>query len=1527
MQSGKTMKKGVRRWISAILVLMIVLTSIIPSGLAAVAIDVPEDVNSGAANLSPLSAGDDLQELAGPKLTKISDNNYEMAYQSGNSYALSKSSAGAFVLETDVTIKQGNAATLMFGATTFDATNIGRGTDNTFFGLEFTRNVNNKTVAIKLFQDGTGGLGNNIIQGGTIAATDVDTEKPIPLRLEVTEEKELIIQVASQTAEYTLLKDFASAYLGGYIGLMTYNSNVVFNNVSLTVISQPSQGNFENNLDGWRAIDGSWVMTDNGIKANNLSTGNKFYMSGIKLEEGETFVYEGDMHLPYEEGARGGGLVFGVTNPDKPGDAWYCMNVDRNQNVTKLFKNVSGAQGFTIQRTLTEKEKTKEDFHFRVELLEGGKMNFYLDGVLVGSNSDPTFAGGYFGVMSYYSNCSFDNVYYYKVSTPKLTDLEIEGVQLSPEFSDSVYEYTAEVDYAMDTLRIKPTADSKYTITVNDQEAEKGEYYELPIKVGYNDVNIRITDSTGADVSNIITIKVKRNQDPATAFTEDYRPQFHFSPEFNFMNDPNGLVYDPSNGTWHMFFQHSPNLPSMMNQTWGHAQSTDLVNWVQMPTAMEMDELGRIYSGSAVVDEKNTSGFFTDNKEGESKLVAIFTHSGGNTADYGGQKQSIAYSKDHGLTWTKYEHNPVISNKGNQWGSGFRDPKVFWYEDSSYEHGGIWLMIVAGGRARIFSSENLIDWKHESDLTYADGTPLESECPDMFELPIDGDESNTKWVYFGAGKFFVLGELVKEDGTFKFVSETNRIDISNNVTEMYATQSYYNDGTGQGRRISVSWMRDSTAPATLPDKVWNGVQSLPLETSLRTVNGQVKLCFYPVEEVKQLRSAEPIFSINEDVTINEGDDNILASVAGQKYDIEATFTPGTATEFGFKLRQGEGEETIVKFNQVTNQLIVDKSKSGAALNAVKSWDMYKKEDGTVSLRILVDWSVIDVFGNEGDSSLNTLFFPDKESIGMEFFSTGGDVTINSMKIYDMKSMYRDDLPQPGDDPTMLSLTAPEDADVGEEFTVSANVLPAIVENKAVTWTYDEGLTKVSESEDSITLRAETPGEYKIKAVTVAGGLEKEVTVKVIDKNFATNLTGWQTTDGIWKVDENGLLAECGSDNFAMSEISVDGDFTLEADITLEAGRCPGLVFYAQGVNAKTTGAYVFNFDLNMDKFRIFEFPYINGATSDIANRTFADAGLTPEIGQTYHVVLTVKDNKFSVEFGGVQIFTDVADTNTTQQYNSGLLGLIVHQSTVRFQNVFVTAESPIAAVVTEIPDIYVVAGDGTTKDELLAQLPQQVTVKFENNLEDTVDVTWNLDNVDLSQADTYVVEGSIEGTEITAKANIIVTAAPVLVETEPERLEVTAEAGSQPADVFEKLPKEIQGIYSDEERVALILTGWDESKVDFAKAGVYDTTGTLALAEDNTPVELTIPIQVTITENAQTDEGDGDIPGSNVGQVGGSDWDWPEGSGNTTDNNADSSDDTGKLPAQTGDASAIPAAMAVLAISAAAIYVLRRRKK
>ncbi|MBC8571450.1 GH32 C-terminal domain-containing protein, partial [Zongyangia hominis] len=1268
----------------------------------------------------------DLTNLNGPQLTKLSDNNYQFAFKSGNSFSLSETKAFAFTLETDVTYVQGNTATILFGSMTTDPANVGRGTTNSVFGLEFSRNVGEKAIYIKLFENGPDGvLGDGII--AKMKAATVEDTDTVHLKIEVTESKDLNIAINDTAVSYTFAKDFKSAYEGGYIGLMAYSSQLLYSNVDVTVNSLPPVGNFNNNLSGWRTVSGKWTLTDSGMKASNLTVGNSFYMSSTQLAAGEAFVYEGDMHLPNETGARGGGLVFGVTNIDKPGDAWYCMNVDRNQNVTKLFKNVSGSQGFTIQRQLTAQEKTKEDFHFRVELLEGGKMNYYLDGGLVGSNSDPSFAGGYFGIMSYFSNCSFDNVKYYKVSTPKLTGLKVEGADITPSFSDSVYEYTAEVPFEIATLQVTPAADAKFSLSVNDEAAVSGKASPVELKVGYNTIYVKVMDDA-SQVSNIITLKVKRAQDPENAFTDDYRPQFHFTPEFNFMNDPNGLVYDPSNQTWHMFFQHSPQLPNMGNQTWGHAQSKDLVNWTQLPTAMEMDELGRIYSGSAVVDEKNTSGFFTDNKEGESKLVAVFTHSGGAVAGkYGGQKQSIAYSKDHGLTWTKYEGNPVIPNEDNKYGGGFRDPKVLWYPDASYKNDGIWLMIVAGGRARIFSSENLREWKHESDLNYADGTALESECPDLFELPIDGDKNNTKWVYFGAGKFFVLGELVKEgtgaDAVFKFNAETNRINISNNVTEMYATQSYYNDGAGLGRRISVSWMRDSTAPGTIPDKVWNGAQSLPLETSLRTVNGQVKLCFYPVEEINSLRAASPMFAIDKPTVVSDGDANILSGLAGQKYDIEAKFTLGSASEFGFNLRTGDGQKTVVKYNQDRKELIVDKTKSGVALNALKSWEMVPEDDGTVTLRILVDWSVLDVFGNDGDSSISTLFFPDGSSIGMEFFATGGDVTIDSMKIYDMKSMYRDDLPTPDSDPTMLSLTAPANADVGEEFTVTASVLPYTVNDKSVTWTYDtEKLVKVDETDNSITLKAAQAGDYVVKAVTNKGGLEKEATVSVIKRNFNTNLTGWTTTEGVWTIDENGWQAVCGSDNFAMSDVSMDGNFTLEADVTLEAGRCLGLVFHSQGANGKTAGSYVFNFDRNMNNFRIFEFPYINGATSDLAKISFTDAGITPEIGETYHVVLTVKDNKFSVSFDGKELFKDVADTNDTQVYDSGRLGLIVHQSTARFQNVFVKSESPIKTVVTQIEDINVMVG--APADEVLAKLPAKVTVEQEDGIQRDVDVVW-----------------------------------------------------------------------------------------------------------------------------------------------------------------------------------------------------------
>jgi len=349
-------------------------------------------------------------------------------------------------------------------------------------------------------------------------------------------------------------------------------------------------------------------------------------------------------------------------------------------------------------------------------------------------------------------------------------------------------------------VKITMDADKKLTVYVNGEK--KGEGVDSSFTGGHLGI---LTWNTKASFNNI---NFFREQDPAISYLETYRPQLHFTPSINFMNDPNGLVYDPSNGTYHLFFQYNPTGLNIGNQVWGHAESTDLINWKQIEelAIVQDDGLGAIFSGSAVVDENNTSGFFTGNVAGESKLVALFTHDGGDTSK-GFEKQSIAYSKDHGHTWIKPTlandgfQNPVISNEGDKWGRDFRDPKVFWHDDQ-------WMMVIAGGRARIFTSPNLIDWKEACDMG------MDSECPDLFPLQVDGT-AQTKWVYTASGDWYVIGDLQKDaivDGVqrYKFVAQTERLTY-NAGPEVYATQSFFNDGSGQNRRMAISWLQDNTA--------------------------------------------------------------------------------------------------------------------------------------------------------------------------------------------------------------------------------------------------------------------------------------------------------------------------------------------------------------------------------------------------------------------------------------------------------------------------------------------------------------------------------------------------------------------------------------------------------------------------------------------------------------------------------------------------------------------------------------------
>ncbi|MFC6604865.1 glycoside hydrolase family 32 protein [Ectobacillus funiculus] len=220
-------------------------------------------------------------------------------------------------------------------------------------------------------------------------------------------------------------------------------------------------------------------------------------------------------------------------------------------------------------------------------------------------------------------------------------------------------------------------------------------------------------------------------------YKEKYRPQFHFSPEEKWMNDPNGMVF--FNDEYHLFYQYHPFGTTWGPMHWGHAVSKDLIHWEQLPIALYPDEHGAIFSGSAVVDWNNTSGFF-DNQPG---LVAIYTSAGTYPdSDRPRQRQSLAYSKDNGRTWVTYEGNPVLSDVNI---TDYRDPKVFWHDETNK-----WVMVLATGQSiTIYTSPNLRDWEYGSEFENKAGSHGGVwECPDLFKLSVDGDENNQKWVMF-----------------------------------------------------------------------------------------------------------------------------------------------------------------------------------------------------------------------------------------------------------------------------------------------------------------------------------------------------------------------------------------------------------------------------------------------------------------------------------------------------------------------------------------------------------------------------------------------------------------------------------------------------------------------------------------------------------------------------------------------------------------------------------------------------------
>lgn len=443
-------------------------------------------------------------------------------------------------------------------------------------------------------------------------------------------------------------------------------------------------------------------------------------------------------------------------------------------------------------------------------------------------------------------------------------------------------------------------------------------------------------------------------------YGETHRPQFHFTAQKNWLNDPNGLVY--YEGEYHLFFQHNPAGVLWGNMTWGHAISTDLVHWTQLEHALYPDDLGTIFSGSAVVDWHNSSGL----QEGkEPPLIILYTSAGAHAPQPVPFAQSLAYSNDRGRTWEKYEGNPVLGHiKGDN-----RDPKIIWHRDTKQ-----WLMALylEGAEYTLYGSANLREWQHLCDLQL----PGVSECPDLFELPVDGDEDNRRWVYWGANGGYVLGHF---DGVV-YVPETEVL-CAEYGPNGYAAQTWSDVPASDGRRIQISWMRGGKYPA-MP---FNQQMSFPVELTLRTTPAGVRLCREPVREVELLQRK---VHYGESAELVPGKP-LRPAVKGDLFDIHLEFDPAAASAVG----------AVICGIDLRYDVAAER------LSFLATEVELERRSGRVSLRLLVDRTSLEVFALDGEWSLSLCFLPEAAEVPLSFYAEGGTAQVQVLAVHELCSAW------------------------------------------------------------------------------------------------------------------------------------------------------------------------------------------------------------------------------------------------------------------------------------------------------------------------------------------------------------------------------------------------------------------------------------------------------------------------------------------------------------------------------------------
>ena len=507
--------------------------------------------------------------------------------------------------------------------------------------------------------------------------------------------------------------------------------------------------------------------------------------------------------------------------------------------------------------------------------------------------------------------------------------------------------------------------------------------------------------------------------------TDYYRPLYHHTPSYGWMNDPNGMFY--KDGIYHLCYQYNPYGSKWGNMHWGHATTTDLIHWKASAPALDRDPMGHIYSGSSVIDKSGTAGF------GKDAIIALYT----SASDENGQIQCLAYSTDGGYKFTKYEHNPVLRPFDGL--KDFRDPKVFWFAPKN-----LWYMIVSADKEmRFYSSPDLKDWTYVSNFGQGYGAqPNQFECPDFFRLPVDGNSQHQKYVmivninpgclFGGSATEYFVGEFdgknfVCDDGP----KEAKFLDYGK---DHYATVTF--SGTGD-RVLGLAWMSNWQYANVTPIKQYRGANTLPRELFLFAKDGETFMGANVAAEVRALRkSTRYVGTLKATEKAPKEEKNCLAGT-GDAFELEMDITPSEAATAGFELYNSKGERVKIYFDTKVGKLVMDRMESGLTAfgekaeshQIEKDFDLVEEKAGKAPSRktnpvnykndfalgtwaplnlckgksyhvdVFVDKCSVEIFVDGGRIAMTNLVFPTLPYESVKFYTQKGTATFKNVTLH------------------------------------------------------------------------------------------------------------------------------------------------------------------------------------------------------------------------------------------------------------------------------------------------------------------------------------------------------------------------------------------------------------------------------------------------------------------------------------------------------------------------------------------------